>query len=611
MHHRRDRLLDDPRRRQPARSRSEDHAGAERLCQNEPVAGPQPTLAQELSRPRPSRHGKTEGELGALGAVAADQHGTRRLEHVEPTAQHVKKFLLDDVRARRRQGGDRQGGLGRAPHGVDVAERMGRRDPPEQIRVVDHGTEKIDGLQQRRRAGEGDQRGVVGAIEADHDSAARFRLQPLHHPAEHGSRNLRRATAAAHRVFSRLREHFRQFAIAAHPASVDPVLQPPQARAISREGAARGDGMLVPRTDQRQPSPLRHGAPRLLAGERASQVRGERPALPDRVDSCLLARMSNHRRHVAHRENLRISGRTQRFVDRDKAPRCQRQPGLGEPEGGARFGHPQRLVEFDPSAVGANQRAGFDAEDFAVGQNRDPALGEDPLEEAADPAVVRRQQPFAGDEGNLKCGLPQPGEPMLCREGELDSTGTAADYSEAEARHLPCVGKQRLPARGEVVDRLDRDRVLGGARDIVRARGRTNVDRQNVVADRRVGAAQHGALSRVEADCLVADQARAGEARKAAEIDVAFLKRVMPGDVARQHAGIGRLDVAGDERHAHPRRRPHAKALQYVDMGMTAPDEHKILSDRNWLLHCRHYAPAPPATPVTARRAPIRTKGAG
>ena len=124
-------------------------------------------------------------------------------------------------------------------------------------------------------------------------------------------------------------------------------------------------------------------------------------------------------------------------------------------------------------------------------------------------------------------------------------------------------------------------------------------------------AAQHRALCRVEGDGLVADQASAGKARKPAEIDVTFLKRVMSSDVTRQHAGIGCLDIAGDERHAHPRHRPHAKALQHVDMGMTAADEHKILSDRNPLLHLRHYAPAPPATPVTARGAPIRTKSPG
>ena len=102
-------------------------------------------------------------------------------------------------------------------------------------------------------------------------------------------------------------------------------------------------------------------------------------------------------------------------------------------------------------------------------------------------------------------------------------------------------------------------------------------------------------LGPVEADRLVADQPRPGKAREPAEIDLALLKGVMPGDVTRQHAGIGRLDVAADQGDAHAGHRPHAKALQHADMGMAAPDENEILSDSNALLHHLHYARAPSA----------------
>ena len=109
-----------------------------------------------------------------------------------------------------------------------------------------------------------------------------------------------------------------------------------------------------------------------------------------------------------------------------------------------------------------------------------------------------------------------------------------------------------------------------------------------------MGAAQYRMPVAVETDRLVADQARTGKARKSAEIDVAFLKGVMPGNVTRQHARIGRLDVAGDEGYAHTGHRPHAKALQHMDMRMPAADENEVLSDRRALLHRRHYARAPP-----------------
>src|SRR6516162_7491543 len=109
-----------------------------------------------------------------------------------------------------------------------------------------------------------------------------------------------------------------------------------------------------------------------------------------------------------------------------------------------------------------------------------------------------------------------------------------------------------------------------------------------------MGAAQHEAPGPVEADRLVADQPRPGKAREPAEIDVALLKGVMPGDTARQHARIGRLDVAADQRDPHARHRPHAKGLQHMDMGMPAADEDEVLSDRNALLHRTHYARALP-----------------
>ena len=74
-----------------------------------------------------------------------DQHGPSRLEHIEPTAQHLEQVALDDRRMRRGQGRDGERGLGRAAHRIDVAERVGGRNPSEKVRVVDHGAEKIGG----------------------------------------------------------------------------------------------------------------------------------------------------------------------------------------------------------------------------------------------------------------------------------------------------------------------------------------------------------------------------------------------------------------------------------------------------------------------------------
>ena len=102
--------------------------------------------------------------------------------------------------------------------------------------------------------------------------------------------------------------------------------------------------------------------------------------------------------------------------------------------------------------------------------------------------------------------------------------------------------------------------------------------------------AQYKASGPVEPDRLVADQPRAGKAREPAEIDMAFLKRVMPGDIAGQHARIGCLDIAADQGDPHSGQRPHAKALQHMDMGVAAAHEDEIVSDRTALPH-RHTMP--------------------
>ena len=90
-----------------------------------------------------------------------------------------------------------------------------------------------------------------------------------------------------------------------------------------------------------------------------------------------------------------------------------------------------------------------------------------------------------------------------------------------------------------------------------------------------------------------------------AAFDRLFTTGAPPGDIARQHARIGRLDIAGDQGQPQPGHRPHAKAFQHMDMGMAAADEDEILSDRYALLHRVHYARAVPLAPFSHRPAEI------
>ncbi len=63
-----------------------------------------PSLSPPLRSRRPGRArpvtAKPSADLGALGAVAADQRRAGRLEHVGTALQHVEKVVLGDRRPR-------------------------------------------------------------------------------------------------------------------------------------------------------------------------------------------------------------------------------------------------------------------------------------------------------------------------------------------------------------------------------------------------------------------------------------------------------------------------------------------------------------------------------
>jgi hypothetical protein len=89
---------------------------------------------------------------------------------------------------------------------------------------------------------------------------------------------------------------------------------------------------------------------------------------------------------------------------------------------------------------------------------------------------------------------------------------------------------------------------------------------------------------------------------------VALLERVMPGDIPRQHARIGRFDIPGDECQAHSRHRLHAKAFEHMDMRMPAADEYQILFYPARLLHRDTMPERGPEDEIQGRRQVIQCR---
>ena len=141
-----------------------DDAGAERLGEEQPVAGTEPALDEDPIGMDPSRHaesvlrlvvhdrvatGDDPAGLGDLVGAAAEDLGDDRLWHVSREAGH----------------GEREHHL--APHRVDVRHGVGGGDRAPRVRVVHYRREEIDRLHDRHVGTDPVDGRVVGALEPD------------------------------------------------------------------------------------------------------------------------------------------------------------------------------------------------------------------------------------------------------------------------------------------------------------------------------------------------------------------------------------------------------------------------------------------------------------
>jgi hypothetical protein len=170
-----------------------------------------------------------------------------------------------------------------------------------------------------------------------------------------------------------------------------------------------------------------------------------------------------------------------------------------------------------------------------------------------------------------------PAQAVLHGQGQFHAGGPGADHGDGGGAGVGAHAcEQCQPAFVEAADRLHRHRVFGGARHLAELRCRADVDRDGVVADRRVVAAEHLAFGAVDADDLVAVIARAGEFGQAAQVDMHLVEAVMAGDVAGQHAGVGRVGIGADQGQADAGQRAHGEHAQHHHMAVAAADQDDV-----------------------------------
>ena len=206
--HRGDRGVERAVRRTSVAHRLEHEPGAERLRQQDGVAGPGTALPPDTVRVDGADDGEAVLRLVVADRVAARQDRPGLPRRLRRARQHLAEHLDGQLLGKR---GHREREQRPAAHREHVVERVRRRDPAERARIVDDGREEVDGEHERRPLVEAVHGRVVGGIEPDQqvcsirgDEAAEQLLEPR-------GRVLRRAPA-------RLREA-RQRRLR-HPASV-------------------------------------------------------------------------------------------------------------------------------------------------------------------------------------------------------------------------------------------------------------------------------------------------------------------------------------------------------------------------------------------------------
>ena len=130
------------------------------------------------------------------------------------------------------------------------------------------------------------------------------------------------------------------------------------------------------------------------------------------------------------------------------------------------------------------------------------------------------------------------------------------------------------------MNRLDRHRMFGRTWNPAHLRRRADVDADPVIGHGRTVFAQHLATGAVQADDLVLEKTRTRKAGQRAQIDVHIVMAVVACNVAGQHARVGRVAVAADQRQAHTRHGLHAPHLEHDSMAVAAADQHNIAQDR-------------------------------
>ena len=148
-----------------ALERGHQDPGAERLGQQERVAGTHADIADNPARIDYAGHRHAVFDLFIGHAMAADDRDTGLARFRCAAAQDFTEHRAGQSGLR--PADDIQRGLGRAAHRVDVGQRVGRGDCAVGERIVDDRREEIDRVDDRQIVAQTEHSGVVAGSDTD------------------------------------------------------------------------------------------------------------------------------------------------------------------------------------------------------------------------------------------------------------------------------------------------------------------------------------------------------------------------------------------------------------------------------------------------------------
>lgn len=134
-----------------------------------------------------------------------------------------------------------------------------------------------------------------------------------------------------------------------------------------------------------------------------------------------------------------------------------------------------------------------------------------------------------------------------------------------------------MPAVNKTVNGFHRRSEFASPRYAGYFRPRADIDRQNVISHRWATLADDLFSIGVDAGHAVVKQSCRSELAQRPQIDMRLVIFIVPGDIARQHAGVGRVHISRNHGEANTAQGLHAEAFNHSNVAVASADKHEVL----------------------------------